>query len=228
MNMLMSRFRFMTGFVASLFVFLSGSLAQATLISVLMDTDGELVNGDKVFSEFTYLATGDMPSADLVNVVSITDDDGNLGIRFQGAFVDLFGGGGGSDALITYKVTSLGAPIIDVHLAANTAVVGVPGEKVGFMGITETFIPDDTELSLAVFDIEPGSRSLVARGEFSEPHQILRVQKDILAFSASEGTAATVSFVDQTFSQVPEPSTVVLAGVALLSLLWIRIFRRRR
>ena len=60
--------------------------------------DGIIV-GDKTMSEFVYSATGDMPSASDVRVLGFRDLDGNWGITFQGAFLDL-PGGGNSDAAI--------------------------------------------------------------------------------------------------------------------------------
>ena len=91
---------------------------------------------------------------------SVHGRDGNLGIRFQGGFADVFGGAG-SDALSSYTVTSLGQPIIDVHLAGNPAVIGPDGAE-DIVTVTETFIPDDDELVLTIFDFTPGEQKLVA------------------------------------------------------------------
>ena len=63
---------------------------------------------------------------------------------------------------------------------------------------------------------------------FDESYVTLHVQKDILAYAQTPGSVATLSFVDQTFSQimVPEPSSIAMlvAGVALLGC----VIRRRR
>src|SRR5262245_45010115 len=90
----------------------TASSSAATIIgtpvalSTLLVPDATIVVGDKTFGGFTYSITGDMPPAPLVNVIPITDDAGNFGIRFQGAFIDTTGAVGGSDALITYTVTA--------------------------------------------------------------------------------------------------------------------------
>jgi len=167
---------------------------------------GTLCSGDKEFSDFSYNGGGDMPAAEDIYVKAITDADGNFGIRYQGAFVDGFGGGA-SDALIDFKVTAPEGKLIkDVHLAANPLVIG-GDDSAGLVSITETFLPDNEEVVLSVYDIEPGSRKLTdwadlvdENGELA-PVQELRVQKDIIAWARQEGSAATLSFIDQTFSQ---------------------------
>ncbi len=165
-----------------------------------------LWSGDKQFSEFEYHGGGDMPAAEDIFVKAITDADGNFGIRFQGAFVDAFGGGA-SDALLDFKVTAPEGKLIkDVHLAANPLVVG-GSNKGGLVSITETFLPDNEEIVLSVFDIKPGSRQLTDWADLVDengdlaPVQELHVQKDILAWAETLGSAATLSFIDQTFSQ---------------------------
>ena len=128
---------------------------------------------------------------------------GNVGIRFQGAFVDS-ANGGPSDGLIDYKVTAPEGKLIkDVHLAANPLVIG--GD--GVVSVTETFLPDNDQVVLSAYDIQPGSRKLQdwadlvdANGELA-PVQTLHVQKDIIAWAQSTGSVATMSFLDQTFSQ---------------------------
>jgi hypothetical protein len=173
-------------------------------LSELLD-GGSLFSGDKEFSDFSYHGGGDMPAAEDIFVKAITDADGNLGIRFQGAFVDA-AGGGASDALIDFKVTAgEGKLIKDVHLAANPLVVG--GDKAGLVSITETFLPDNDQTVLSAFDIKPGSRKLTDWADLVDengdlaPVQELHVQKDIIAWAQKLGSAATLSFIDQTFSQ---------------------------
>lgn len=176
---------------------------------------GTLCSGDKEFSDFEYHGGGDMPAADDIYVKAITDADGNFGIRFQGAFIDGVGGGA-SDALIDYKVTAPDGKLIkDVHMAANPLVIG--GED-GFVGITETFLPDNDETVLSVYDIPGVTRRLTDWADLVhervDPHypdeadpnnlapvQELHVQKDILLWSQEVGSVATLSFIEQTFSQ---------------------------
>lgn len=183
-------------------------------LAALIANDGMLCNGDKKFTDFAYHPIGDMPDASLIDVVSFTDSQGNLGIRFIGPFTDQFGGGA-SEALLEYKVTVTDPDqlINDVHLSANTNVVG----NQGYAMITETFLPEDPQVVLEVYDLEPGGRQLTDWADLTTPVMMLHVQKDITLFAADAGSLATISFIDQSFSQVPEPASwsLVLSGVIL-------------
>jgi hypothetical protein len=196
----------------------SGNLAE------LIASGGMIGNGDKKFKDFKYHPIGDMPDASLIDVVSITDSQGNLGIRFIGPFADL-AGGGASEALLEYTVTVTDPHklIHDVHLAANTNVLGSPG----YAAITETFLPDDSVTVLEAFDIQPGQRMLTDWADLTNPVKTLHVQKDITLFSGGPRSLATISFIDQTFSQTPEPSALALGGVAA-ALALVRGRRERR
>lgn len=197
---------------------------------------GSITAGDKLFDQFSYSSTGDMPGAYGVNVIPIMDDAGNFGLRFQGGFVDLYGDGP-SDALISYRVTATDPMylISDVHLYGNPAVFGREHHKKdckkdykkskcdrcgesGVAGVVETFLTDDPFTKLVIFDLDPGPKQLVDWSLLTSPLRTLHVQKDILAFATSKGSVATQSFVDQTFSQVavPEPSwiSMLLVGLA--------------
>jgi hypothetical protein len=214
---LMSVKKFVVTALAVCAVSIFATPSRAALLSDLIANNGTITNGDKVFSDFGYLATGQNPPADRVNVVPTVDGDGNLGIRFAGGFIDL-DDNGASDALITFKVTATDPNqlINDVHLAFNGDVVGPPGAQ-GFVGITETFLPTDPNVQLSVFEIQPaGTRQLTDWADLTAPVRELWVQKDIILL-AGTGAVATISFIDQTFSQVPEPTSLgfVIAGIVV-------------
>lgn len=206
----------------------SASCSAATIIgtpvvfSTLANVPGAtIVVGDKTFGGFTYTITGDMPAASLVNVVPIQDDFGNYGIRFQGAFIDTTGAAGGSDALITYNVTADANHLIsDAHLQGNPTRLGA----LGSMSVTETFLPLGAagEFTMKIYDdqnVTPAK--LVDSTIFTTPVRTLNVQKDILGLARVDQNSpvgtVTLSFVDQTFSQIviPEPTTLALlfAGI---------------
>lgn len=216
--------KFVVAALAVLSVAFASPAAKAALLSDLIDNNGTIVNGDKVFSDFDYLSTGQNPPADRVNVVPIVDGAGNLGIRFSGGFIDL-DDNGASDALITFKVTVTDPNqlINDVHLAFNGDVVGAPGTQ-GFVGVTETFLPTDPNVQLSVFEIQPaGTTKLTDWADLTTPVRELWVQKDIILF-AGQGAAATISFIDQTFSQIPEPHSIGLVVAGIVT----GLFRRRQ
>ncbi len=195
-------------------------VGDAVLLSELEAGDTMTV-GDKTFSDFSYLATGDMPISSDINVQGIIDCDGNYGIRLQGGFVDL-PGGGASDALVNFNVSvtpGAGMQISDAHLAANLDVVGN-----GLALVTETFLPIFNNLDMTIFN--NGIEQLLTDWvKFDAPVDSLPVQKDILLLSAEDGgIAAAFSFIDQTFSQVPEPSCLGILWIALAGLM----FRRKQ
>lgn len=195
--------------------------ANAVLLSDLIDNQGTIQSGDKLFEDFAYTATGQMPSADAVEIIA-TDVSGNYGISVRGAFLDL-PGGSGSDAVLTYKVTATAENwyINDVHIQTN----GVIGDE-GTFTITDTFLPENDETILLVGDVNSGGSQwtkLTDWADLPEPVKTLHVQKDILAFA--QGSApVTMSFVDQTYSQIPEPAS---AGLFLVGLVGLMVYRRK-
>lgn len=211
-------------------IFLGDSVKLSSLTG---NTEASIVAGDKKFSGFGYDYTGDMPTADGVNVRPIWDDlddtdpnTGNYGIRFTGAFVDLPSSPGGSDANISYMVeaTDPGKLISDAHLSGNPALLG----EFGSMSVVETFLPlgANGEHTMSIFDDESvPTPKLVDWTFFNPPVRKLNVVKDILAIATDGSQTATLSYVDQTFSQVPEPVT---AAMAMLATVGLGLFVRRR
>jgi len=210
------------------------SCSAATIIgtpvalSTLLVPNATITSGDKTFSGFSYLATGDMPVPANVNVVAIQDGAGNFGIEFQGAFIDTTGVPGGSDALIRYTVTADATHLIsDAHLEGNPARLGAFGS----MSVTETFLPlgANGEFTMKIYDDQNvNPPKLVDNTVFTTPTRSLSVQKDILGLakvnpqSPTAPSTVTLSFVDQTYSQItiPEPATaaLMLGGVMGLGL----------
>src|SRR4051794_9585517 len=184
-------------------------------LSTLVVPGATIVVGDKTFGGFAYSITGDMPPSPLVNVIPITDDAGNLGIRFQGAFIDTTGAVGGSDALITYNVTADASHLIsDAHLEGNPTRLGT----LGSMSVTETFLPlgANGQFTMKIYDDQNVTPpKLIDNTVFTTPIRTLSVQKDILGLakvdpqSPNGPQTVVMSFADQTFSQitVPEPAT---------------------
>jgi hypothetical protein len=183
---------------------------------------GTITSGDKIFSDFDYVGSGDMPSAAGINVIAIQGQNGDYGIRFQGPFIDR-AGGDPSDALITFNVSvAPGSPMVisGATMIANPAVFNGPG----LGNVVETFAPNVEDDHLVVYDFGNGDIDLVDSITFSQTFKTLPVQKDIILHAEGETGAVTMSFIDQTFAQVPEPSGMLLA---LGGILGLSAFRRR-
>ena len=192
------------------------AFAAPVPLSDLLADDAEITSGDKLFTDFEYNATEDMPAADAVNVIPIMDADGNYGVRFQGGFVDL-PGGSPSDALITFKVTVTdpARSIIGANLAAN--VVAPTG---GLGSVAESFLPDITDPDDVLY--VASDTSLADSVTFMNPQKSFMVQKNILLTATPDGGHVTMSFVDQTFAQIPEPTSFALLATSILGFGLIR------
>lgn len=200
-------------------LFTTATRAQAALTLQDVINTGSIVIGDETFSNFVYTHTGDMPAATAVAFIPQVQPF-NVGFRLTGAFLDT-PGGGGSDAFLSYTVTvnNPNFPIFDAGLSGNPRIV--PPGSTGSISVTETFLPTFPNRTLSIFD-NNGVINNTDHTNFPFPVTQLFVQKNILA-AAGTGTP-TLSFIDQNFSVVPEPSTAVPCGVALLgaAFLWRR------
>jgi hypothetical protein len=181
--------------------------------------------GDKLFSDFEYIpsnGTGnpanDLPAGAIV--VSALSNPFGFGISFSGPFVPT--GNTTNDIVLKYSVavTDPHQLISDVHLGFNGAVVGA-----GLAQVTEQIMTNgfgtDTVALLNVYNNglpNPAFNDVVV---LLQPREKLFIQKDILF-----GGGGSLSIIDQTFSQIPEPSTLVLAGAGCFALLALR--RRKR
>jgi hypothetical protein len=206
------RSRLLSQVVAAIAVVaLCGSAAQAALLHDLINLNQSITIGNLVFDQFSYIYNNDMPAPSVITVTTTTDGSGNSGLLFQGSFLDL-PGNGSSSALIGFRVTSLGGGITGAAMSGNPQVISGNG----VMSVTDTYLPENNVATLNIFSVKPGSTVLTDSVVFGTSYASLHVQKGILA--ASAGGVPQMTFVTQTFSVVPEPTTFLMAGIGLVGL----------
>ncbi len=212
----------------------SGTATNSNTGVVLSDLlSGQVMGikvGDKDFTGFSYstLPGDDMPAPANVNVLGFRDTDGNWGISFHGAFLDL-PGGGPSDALLRFTV-SVDAVGLRQGYLINDAHLFIGGTGVGansVFTVDETFagqpgISLNTHYSTLV---SPADIDLEDWTDLQTPVASIVVTKDIFAFAgAGASTPARTTVIDQSFSQtiVPEPATVAIAMLGLMGFAAVR------
>ncbi len=198
------------------------------LASYLGPSGGAILIGDKLFDDFTYVTsdstglTNNLLPAGAISLGALSNSVG-FGLSFNAPFFTAQNIQ--KDFVITYSVTVTNAPLLisDVHLDYNGAFVGN-----GFSIVTETVfdaggIGGNLLGQINVHNPPP----LMSTNLFLNPAQPkLFIQKDIQLLSFSNNDIATISVVNQVFSQIPEPSTITLAAGGLAGL-W-HWHRRRR
>jgi len=192
----------------------------------LVANDTSVQVGDKLFSDFQFSSSNtggslaDNLSTTAINVTALSNPFG-FGISFSGPFITT-NGSITEDVVLKYSVmvTDPHQLISDVHLGFNGTVVGTGVAKVTEQVMTNGFGMD----TIALLDVyNQGTPNPV----FNDvallllPTEKLFIQKDIIF-----GGGGSLSIIDQNFSQVPEPSTLLLAGVGCAALVVLR--RRKR
>jgi hypothetical protein len=195
---------------------------QTINLSDLVDTNLSGVEiGDKLFSDFTvsFSANNAFTPGDL-QLTALSNQVG-FGISFSGPMSAL--GNVTEDVVFRFSVavTNSSQLISDVHLDYNGTVNGA-----GFSTVTETVFTGGFGGTLVgqinVFNLGGTNFQLSSAADLPTPEQKIYIEKDVIFGGGASGNqnASFISIIDQTFLQVPEPSTVLLSVAGLVILLF--------
>ena len=207
------------------------SPGQSINLSQLVGANGlSLQVGDKLFSDFGfgYIDTdadaGNDLQSSMILVSSLSNQVG-FGLRFQLPLVAI--SNVVKDVALQFSVQVVNSDdlISDAHLAFTSSVLGVAAAD-----ISENIYANGFGIGhIASLSVDnPGNPAVFSDSKlFSGPQVKIWVQKDISVIAAGTGIndRALISIVDQTFSQIPEPSTFALSVGAVVALLFV--VRRR-
>lgn len=230
-------------FVALVGALCSSAPAQVTNLSNggsisfanLTNSTASVLIGDKLFGNFTFSyissdtnASDNLVPADLV--LSALSNQVGFGISIQLAgfsaeAMDF------KDIALTFSAQVTNSPnlISGVDLSINGGATGMGEANVSENIYTEGIGVGNIAHLFA--NIDANSATLEDAVTFSTPQAMIWVEKDLSVDADPGGTDcsdsnyAVISLVDQTFAQVPEPSTVALLGAGLAGLL---VLRRRK
>jgi hypothetical protein len=201
---------------------------QSINLSQLTPVNGSSVLvGDKLFGNFSFqysdtdtnLLNDLQPSAFSLTALSNTN---GFGVSFTGPMSAI--GNVTEDIVFRFSVTVTNSSqlISDVHLDYDGTVLGS-----GFSSVVETVFtggfggtPID---QINVFNLG-STNQLGAAANLPVPQQEIYIEKDVILGGGAAGSqnAALITIIDQTFSQIPEPSTLLLSVAGLATLFFVK------
>jgi hypothetical protein len=201
---------------------------QSINLKTLIDNSLSVEIGDKVFGDFSFayleLGAPDVAlAASNVNVRALSNDIG-FGLEFLEPLIAV--NNKSKQVIFQYTAmvdTNYSNLISDIHLAitgsrggAGTGTVGEDVFNDSFGGTVVGHVQN------ALGGVLSGTTNIVPAVTK------LWVSKDVMVSGNNGGPTsfATITVIDQTYSQIPEPSTVLLVGLGLLGV--VAVNRKRK
>jgi hypothetical protein len=181
-------------------------------------TGNAILIGDKLFDDFMYVAGGtttNLLPAGAITLSALSNSVG-FGLSFGAPFhtTDNIL----KDFIIKYSVTVTNSPLLisDIHMTYNGTVVNG-----GYNSVTETAYDAagfgvNVLGQVNVFNPPP---ELQASMVFAQAQEKIFIEKDIQLGGSNLGDSSSISIINQTFSQIPEPSSIMLVFTGLAGLL---------
>ncbi|HBZ72434.1 MAG TPA: hypothetical protein DEP35_22940 [Deltaproteobacteria bacterium] len=206
----------------SLFVICAASLASSSRAVTLGDlaAGASFSAGALSFSHFTITSTGSIDSnLSDYQVQSLTD-----GFRIAGGFAAFDGDQGSMH--ISYEVTDSAASGVDGLGLQFDGAASAKGS--GTMVTDNAFDSGNNHLgSASVFSSGGGGATLLSAANFGGPQSDLHVEEGIILKSVGLASAAAISAIDEHFTAMPEPGTLILLGSGMAGLFMMARKRQR-
>ena len=202
----------------------------------LVNSGGTIAIGDKVFSGFGYQSSGLTAFDPSAITVTASESGGVDYLTWSGNIALVSGGAASADLVLNYIVTANPGAIsmIDqryIGVAQNgslliTETATSAGAPTASSQLSAGFVNDPSDPNnypSGPFDVGEGDLLSVAPAQAT-----LYVIKDISLAVLAGGGSITVTQVEQSFHQVPEPGTILLGSLGGGLLLFLRSRRQAR
>lgn len=208
------------------------NLGQSVGLAEIINHYGSVQVGNKIFSDFSI--AGDV-TANEVTVTAIQDISG-YGLRFTGGF--LAAGNQITDFVLGFSAAlapDVNLVVSDVHLRLNASYSGG-----GYAEVFEQLFnggPAPLGSLLGQIPVTPLPTSFETTFHLQQPAVRVYVLKNVVLYGGGDApphkrlgnwaatNRATIFSIEQTFSQIPEPSTALLVAAGLLG---VALAGRRR
>jgi MYXO-CTERM domain-containing protein len=192
---------------------LTGATPLVDILDPQGNFQGEFVVGDKLFTNIVFVGGGiDASQVTIAPFLAANPDDAT-GFDLIGQWVDVPGDAFATGFSFRYDVVVLdpNKEIKDASLIFNATTAGTGSSDVNetLTTLANEFV-DELDVIVNQFE-ETREDTWLTDGP---TYDGLNAFKDFSVFAPGENDFAGVSFIRQTFSQVPAPGAAVLAGLA--------------